>query len=180
VSGIPDVVLDEIRPGAWDELAIGAFDALLAAMEEAQEVCAARIEHADSPFGAGQEEHERWLGVSRRISEWRTVIRPDNHEAIEAARAYCDQVIDDYATVRPLHEAVADGRAVSLTPEGAAISVDGRWWIAREDRYVPLDPEDAEHAAAIAAFERHAAQLARLAQAEAEPLPDIRRENEER
>ena len=181
MSGIPDVILDEIRPGAWDELAIGAFDALLAAMDQAQEVCAARIEHAGSPFGVGQTESERWLGVSRRISEWRTAIRPDNHEAIEAARAYCDQVIDDYATARPLHQAVADGRALSLTPEGTAISFEGRWWIAREDRYAPLDAADAEHAALIATFEQHAAQLAELAQEEPEPVGDVaQRENRER
>ncbi|MEU8828914.1 hypothetical protein [Streptomyces sp. NPDC048636] len=181
MSGIPDVVLDEIRPGAWDELAIGAFDALLASMDQAQEVCAARIDHADSRFGAGQQESERWLGVSRRISAWRTVIRPDNHEAVEAARAYCDQVVDDYATVRPLHEAVADGRALSLTQEGTAISFEGRWWIAREDRYAPLDTESAEDAALIAAFEQHAAQLAQLAQADAEPVAEVaQRENGER
>jgi hypothetical protein len=175
VSAIPDVVLDEIRPGAWDELAIGAFDALLAAMDQAQEVCAARIDHAGSRFGAGQGEGERWLGVSRRINEWRTVIRPDDHEAVEAARAYCAQVVDDYATVRPLHEAVTDGRAVSLTPEGTAISSEGRWWTARGDRYAPLDPESTEDAALIAAFEQHAGRLAQLAQADAEPVAEVAR-----
>jgi hypothetical protein len=167
VSGIPDVVLDEIRPGAWDGLAIGAFYALRVSMGQAQDVCAARIEHAGSRFGAGQKESERWLGISRRISQWRTLIWPDNHEAIEAARAYCAQVVDDYATARPLHEAVADGRALSLTPEGAAILFEGRWWVAREDRYIPLDAEDAEHAALITAFEQYAAHLARGAEAEA-------------
>ncbi|NSC25718.1 hypothetical protein FM076_33060 [Streptomyces albus subsp. chlorinus] len=170
MSGIPDVVLDEIRPGTWDELDIGAFDALLASMDQAQEVCAARIGHAESRFGAGQRESERWLGVSRRISRWRTVIRPDNQEAVEAARAYCDQVVDDYATARPLHEAVADGRALSLTPEGTAIRFEDRWWVAREDRYAVLDAGSAEDAALIATLERHAAELARVARAEAEDV----------
>ncbi|MBO8194255.1 hypothetical protein ITI46_21710 [Streptomyces oryzae] len=179
MSGIPNVVLDEIRPGAWDELAAGAFDALLASMDQAQAVCVARIEHAGSPFGAGQPESERWLGVSRRISEWREAIRPDNHEAVETARAYCAQVIDDYATVRPLYEAVADGRALALTPEGAAISFDGRWWVARGDRYVPLDPDDAGQAAVISVFERHAAELDRLAQAETEEVVPVRRGDSE-
>ncbi|MET9864428.1 hypothetical protein ABZY93_34885 [Streptomyces smyrnaeus] len=169
MTAISDSLLDEIRPGAWDELAAGSFDTLLAAMDRAQEVCAARMEHAGSPFGAGEGERERWLEVSRRISGWRTAIRPDNHEAIEAARAYCAQVVDDYATVHPLHEAMADGRAVPLTPEGAAVSFGGRWWVASHDRYVPLDPGDAEQAALMSVLERHAAELGRLAQVQTEP-----------
>ncbi|MFE9393566.1 hypothetical protein [Streptomyces sp. NPDC006784] len=166
MTAISDSLLDEIQPGAWDELTAGVYDTLLAAMDQAQEVCTARIEHAGSPFVSDERQRRRWLSVSRRISEWRTAIRPDNHEAVEAARAYCTQIVDDYATVRPLHEAVADGRALSLTPEGAAISLDGRWWIARGDRYAPLDPDDADHAALISAFERQAAELSRLAQTE--------------
>ncbi|MBQ1122451.1 hypothetical protein [Streptomyces sp. B15] len=168
MTAISDSLLDEIRPGAWDELAAGSFDTLLAAMDRAQEVCAARMEHAGSPFGAGEGERARWLEVSRRISGWRTAIRPDNHEAIEAARAYCAQIVDDYATVRPLHEAMADGRAVPLTPEGAAVSFGGRWWVAGHDRYVPLDPDDAEQAALVSVLERHAAELDRLAQVQTE------------
>ncbi|MFI7246431.1 hypothetical protein [Streptomyces qinglanensis] len=176
MTAISDSLLDEIRPGAWDELAAGAFDTLLASMDRAQEVCAARMAHAGSPAGADEREHARWLGVSRRISGWRTAIRPDNHDTVEAARAYCAQIVDDYATVRPLHEAVADGRALALTPDGAAVSFEGRWWVARDDRYLPLDPEDAGQAALVGVLERHAAELDRLAQvrAEAEEIAPVR------
>ncbi|MFE9387701.1 hypothetical protein ACFYMO_31440 [Streptomyces sp. NPDC007025] len=179
MTAISESLLDEIRPGAWDELTAGVYDTLLAAMDQAQEVCTARIEHAGSPFVPDENQRRRWLSVSRRISEWRTAIRPDNHEAVEAARAYCVQIVDDYATVRPLHEAVVDGRALSLTPEGAAILIEGRWWIARGDRYAPLDPDDADQAALITAFERQAAELGRLAQAEPEAVGSVRRDRSE-
>ncbi|MEU7317533.1 hypothetical protein [Streptomyces sp. NPDC007083] len=179
MTATSESLLDEIRPGGWDELAAGAFDTLLTAMDQAQRVCTARMEHAGSRLGPGERERRRWLSVSRRITGWRTSIRPDNHEAIEAAHAYCAQVVDDYATVRPLHEALADGRALSLTPEGAAISFEDRWWIARGDRYVPLDPADTDQAALIAAFERQAAELNRLAQTETEPDVAVRQGSSE-
>ncbi|MGI5353503.1 hypothetical protein ACQEU8_35800 [Streptomyces sp. CA-250714] len=137
------------------------------------------MEFADSPLGAGEAERERWLAVSRRMSEWRTAIHPDNHDAVEAARAYCSQVIDDYATVRPLHEALAAGRARSLTPDGAAITSGGRWWIARQDRYLPLDPADPELAKLIATFEGYAARLDELAREEAEPVGDSEQQRED-
>ena len=34
--------------------------------------------------------------------------------------------------MRPLHQALAEGRARALTSEQEAISLDGTWWVARE------------------------------------------------
>ncbi|WP_405807729.1 hypothetical protein [Streptomyces sp. NBC_01187] len=180
MAAIGNAQIEESRPGGgWDVLSIGAFDAMWALMDQAQKICAARSDFADSPFGAGDAEGERWLAVSRRISGWRTAIHPDNHEAVDAARAFCSQVIDDYATVRPMHDALAEGRARSLTPDGAAVTLDGRWWIARHDRYVPLDPADTEHVALIATFERHAARLDEPAREEAEPVGGSEQQRED-
>jgi len=180
VVAIGNAQTEESWPGVgWDVLSIGAFDAMWALMDQAQRICAARMEFSVSRFGVGEAEGERWLAVSRRISGWRTAIHPDNHEAVDAARAFCSQVIDDYATVRPLHCALAEGRARSLTPDGAAVTLDGRWWIARQDRYVPLDPADTEQAALIATFERHAARLGEWAQEEAEPVGGSEQQQED-
>ncbi|MEU7317536.1 hypothetical protein [Streptomyces sp. NPDC007083] len=162
--------IDEFPPGGWHVLSIGAFDAMCALMDQAQKICAARMEFDASPFGAGGAEGERWLAVSRRISGWRAAIHPDNRDAVDAVCAFCSQIIDDYATVRPLHDALAEGRAHSLAPDGAAVTLDGRWWITRADRYVPLDPADTEQAALIAALEQRASRLAALAREEAEPV----------
>jgi hypothetical protein len=183
VTAIRDAQIEESRPGGgWDVLSIGAFDAMSELMEQAQKICSARVEFSVSRFGAGEAEGERWLAVSRRISGWRTAVHPDNHEAVEAVRAFCSQVIDDYATVRPLHDALAEGRARSLTPDGSAVTLDGRWWIARHDRYIPLDPADTEQSALIATFERYAARLDEPAQEEAAPVggSEQRREDGER
>jgi len=169
VSVIADRRGGESRPGGWDVLSIGAFDALLALMDQAQWVCGARMELAASPFGTGDGERERWLGVSRRITGWRRAIHPDNREAIEAARAYCTQVINDFESVRPLHDALPEGRARALTPDRAAVLFDGRWWVAGQEGYLPLDPADAEQAGLIAIFERYAAQLSEPAREEPEP-----------
>ncbi|WP_326693281.1 hypothetical protein OIE63_39940 (plasmid) [Streptomyces sp. NBC_01795] len=180
MAAIRSARIEESRPdGGWDVLSIGAFDAMWALMDQAQKICAARTEFSVSLFGAGEAEGERWLAVSRRISGWRTTIHPENHEAVDAARVFCSQVIDDYATVRPLYDALAGGRARSLTPDAAAVTLDGRWWIARDDRYVPLDPADTEQAALIARFERHAARLDEPAREEAEPVAGSEQQRED-
>ena len=76
----PESILDQIKPGAWDAVDAGTYEVLMNLMDEAQGVCAARVEHARTLPETGRLVHERWVGVSRRMSEWRNVIRPDNRK----------------------------------------------------------------------------------------------------